>query len=40
VDTTTLFSLELVHAETKRRVKEKILADIEDILSRRLNELD
>jgi transcriptional regulator with XRE-family HTH domain len=40
VDTTALFSLELVHAETKQRVKEKILTDIGDILSRRLNELD
>ncbi|MDR0450300.1 MAG: helix-turn-helix domain-containing protein [Treponema sp.] len=40
VDTTALFSLKLVHLETKQRVKEKILADIGEILSSRLNELD
>jgi transcriptional regulator with XRE-family HTH domain len=39
VDTTALFSLNLVHMETKEQIKEKILADIGEILSSRLNEL-
>jgi transcriptional regulator with XRE-family HTH domain len=39
VDTTELFSLKLARTETKQQVQGKILADIEEILSRRLGEL-
>jgi transcriptional regulator with XRE-family HTH domain len=39
VDTTELFSLKPARTEVKQQIQGKILADIEEILSRRLGEL-
>jgi transcriptional regulator with XRE-family HTH domain len=40
VDTTALFSLKPARTEASRRIKEQILADMGEILTKRLGELD